>query len=464
MRIVCGVLRLVDVYMIVVCGAIAFGAWFSSTGGVERSNYVLTVLFGALLGANFFHLNGAYRESTVSRLGESTRRATLSWMCVAAVLIAVSFVTKSSAEFSRGWSILWFAFTLAALIVSRVVVDRQLRQWRARGRLYRNAVVFGVGPIGQQFISQVAANAGSGIRLLAAFDDRKARAPDFCCGVPVAGDIDALIDFVRKNPVDMVVVALPWSTDDRLLNIVSRLQVVPVDVRMFPGSVGLSLKRPGVTHVGQITLLNVVDRPLSDWRLVFKEMEDRVLAAAILLFAAPLMAAIAAAIKLDSPGPVFFRQKRTGFNNQQIEVFKFRTMYADRCDATARELTRRDDPRVTRLGRFLRRTSLDELPQFLNVLRGEMSIVGPRPHASEAKAAGILYQEAVRDYSARHRVKPGITGLAQVNGWRGETTTLEHIQRRVELDLAYIDNWSLGLDLKIIFNTLLTGFTGKRAY
>ena len=280
-------LRLVDVYMIGVCGAIAFGAWFSGTTQVDGSDYLLTILLGALLGANLFHLNGAYKEATVSRLGESLRRAAKSWMAVAAILIAISFVTKSSVEYSRGWAILWFVFTLAGLLVPRLIVDWQLRQWREEGRLYRNAVVFGVGPVGQQFISQVAANAGSGIRLLAAFDDRRNHTPDFCCGVPVVGDIDELIEFARANPVDMVVLALPWSADDRLLDIVSRLQILPVDVRMFPGSVGLSLKRPGVTHVDQVTLLNVVDKPLSEWRLVVKAVEDRVLAALILLLPRP---------------------------------------------------------------------------------------------------------------------------------------------------------------------------------
>jgi exopolysaccharide biosynthesis polyprenyl glycosylphosphotransferase len=176
------------------------------------------------------------------------------------------------------------------------------------------------------------------------------------------------------------------------------------------------------------------------------------------------MLAIALAIKLDSPGPVFFRQKRYGFNNQLIEVLKFRTMYHSARDEKAERLTSRNDPRVTRLGAFLRRTSLDELPQFLNVLRGDMSIVGPRPHALAAKAGGLLYQEAVREYAARHRVKPGITGWAQINGWRGETETLEQIKKRVEHDLAYIENWSLLLDLKIIFRTVFTGFTGQRAY
>jgi len=169
-------------------------------------------------------------------------------------------------------------------------------------------------------------------------------------------------------------------------------------------------------------------------------------------------------IKLDSPGPIFFKQKRYGFNNELIEVWKFRSMYHHATDKNAEQLTRKNDPRVTRLGAFLRRTSLDELPQFINVLRGEMSIVGPRPHALSAKAGRVLYQEAIKYYDARHRVKPGITGWAQVNGWRGETETIEQIQKRVEFDLYYIENWSVWFDLKIIVRTILGGFTGRHAY
>jgi len=178
----------------------------------------------------------------------------------------------------------------------------------------------------------------------------------------------------------------------------------------------------------------------------------------------PLLLAIALLIKLDSPGPALFRQKRYGFNNRLIEVLKFRTMYADQSDANAEQLTRRNDPRVTRIGAFLRRTSLDELPQFINVVRGEMSIVGPRPHALSAKAGTLLYQEAIKYYDARHRMKPGITGWAQVNGWRGETDTVEQIKKRVEHDLYYIEHWSILLDLKIIARTILGGFTGHHAF
>ena len=176
------------------------------------------------------------------------------------------------------------------------------------------------------------------------------------------------------------------------------------------------------------------------------------------------MLMIALLIRLDSRGPVLFRQKRYGFNNELIEVLKFRTMYQERSDANGEQLTQRNDPRVTRVGAFLRRTSLDELPQFLNVLRGEMSIVGPRPHALAAKAGPLLYQEAVKHYNLRHRVKPGITGWAQVNGWRGETNTLEQIRKRVEHDLYYIEHWSIALDLRIIARTVVGGFTGHNAF
>jgi len=182
------------------------------------------------------------------------------------------------------------------------------------------------------------------------------------------------------------------------------------------------------------------------------------------MLAAPLMLAIAAIIKVDSPGPVFFKQKRYGFNNRLITVWKFRTMHWDRTDGDAEIQTTKNDPRVTRVGKFLRRTSLDEIPQLINVLLGDMSLVGPRPHAIATKAAGKLFEEVVEEYTARHRVKPGITGWAQVNGWRGETDTGEQIQQRVRHDLYYIDNWSIPFDLKILLLTAFVVLLRKNAY
>jgi exopolysaccharide biosynthesis polyprenyl glycosylphosphotransferase len=237
-----------------------------------------------------------------------------------------------------------------------------------------------------------------------------------------------------------------------------------VNVHVLAETLDLGESGASLERLGGAPVVRVMQKPLSQGQMILKEIEDRVLGALILALLLPLFAVIAAAIKLDSPGPVFFRQLRFGYGNRLIEVMKFRTMREEMTDPNAERLTSRDDPRVTKLGRFLRRTSLDELPQFINVVRGEMSIVGPRPHARSAKAGGILYPHAVEAYAARHKVKPGITGLAQINGWRGETRTVEQIRQRVAHDMAYIRNWSLLLDLKIIVITAFTGFSGRDAY
>ena len=218
------------------------------------------------------------------------------------------------------------------------------------------------------------------------------------------------------------------------------------------------------SFAGAVPLIDIIDRPIADWsmhRQVAVRQERGLLA---LLGLAPVMALVALAVKLDSRGPVLFRQKRYGFNNELIEIYKFRSMYVDQADANAAKLVTKDDPRVTRVGRFIRKTSLDELPQLFNVLKGELSLVGPRPHALQAKAADRLYQDVVDGYFARHRVKPGITGWAQINGWRGETDTAEKTQKRVEHDLYYIDNWSVLFDLYILLKTPLALLRGENAY
>ena len=208
----------------------------------------------------------------------------------------------------------------------------------------------------------------------------------------------------------------------------------------------------------------MADRPISDWNLIFKWVFDMVVAASALIVLSPVMIATAIAVKLDSKGPVFFKQKRHGFNNELIEVYKFRSMRTDMADAAATKLVTKDDPRVTRVGKFIRKTSIDELPQLFNVLRGELSIVGPRPHALQAKADNLLYYEAVDGYFARHKVKPGITGWAQIHGWRGETDTVEKILQRVQHDLYYIEKWSILLDVYILFMTPIRLLNSENAY
>ena len=242
------------------------------------------------------------------------------------------------------------------------------------------------------------------------------------------------------------------------------LRHLPVDVSWAPELPDLRTPILGVVQVGEIPLIRLVRRPLDGWRYVLKSVEDQVLAAGMLVVAAPAMLGIALAVKLDSPGPVFYRQHRRGFSGEPIALLKFRTMFVEQCDPPdASEITQasRGDPRVTRIGRFLRRTSLDELPQLFNVLRGEMSVIGPRPHAV---AHDRHYADLIDDYLGRHRVKPGMTGWAQVHGYRGETRTIDQMRRRIELDLEYIDQWSLWLDLQIFYRTLLVGFTQSSAF
>ena len=258
--------------------------------------------------------------------------------------------------------------------------------------------------------------------------------------------------------------ALPWQETERIRAAAYRLALHPVTVCLAPGLSNFDF--PGRTYVqiSGVPMLQLYNRPFSGWPRIVKGIEDRVVAVGLLFVLAPLLAFIALAIKIDSPGPVLFRQKRYGFNNRPIEIFKFRSMKTDAdAEPTKLEQATRSDPRVTRVGRFIRRTSLDELPQLLNVLRGDMSVVGPRPHAAEASVEGNPLEEVVERYAARHRVKPGITGWAQVNGLRGEFDT-EKLRKRVDYDLYYIDNWSVWLDLIVIARSVAIVFSDKEAY
>jgi Undecaprenyl-phosphate glucose phosphotransferase len=466
--VISGLTAIYDAVVILGSSAIAYAIWLIHAPDVTWSEYSVVPLLGTVVALNVFQMTGVYRFQSLIDTIDGLKRVTLGWAVVATTLIAIGFLAKSSDTYSRGWSTLWFVLAWLGLATGRLVLSARSRTWIEEGRLIRNVVVVGTGPIARRLLEYLSASPDAGVRVLGIFDDDFSQgtvpSPKHYGGRPMLGDLDALVQFSRVQQIDTAIIALPQTDEERLLSIIARLKTLPVDVRLCSGLLGFHLDRPGVSYIGGLPLLNVVNKPLSDWQSVAKDLEDRIAAAIILAMISPILLAIAALIKLDSPGPVFFRQKRYGFNNQLIDVFKFRTMYHERRDDNAEQLTQRNDPRITKLGAFLRKYSLDELPQFFNVLRGEMSIVGPRPHALSAKAAGRLYDEAVRDYAARHRVKPGITGWAQVNGWRGETETLEQIRKRVEHDLVYIENWSLWLDVKIIWMTIFGGFTGRNAF
>ena len=462
--IVSGTVRVADVVVVVLSAIFAFELYMPDGLGAIAERHYLVIAVGALLQIIIFHVSGLHRFEHLRHFPRQFGRLLFAWASVILILAVAAFLTKTSIQFSRGWILIWFVAGFATLFSCRLLAFFLILHWVKAGRLKRLVAVVGGGKHGDRLIQYLGGLRDSDIELLGVFDDRSDRVADIIRGHRKMGNIDDLVSLVRRTHVDQILVALPWSAEERIVEILEKLRELPVDTRLSPDLVGFGLTHCSFSRIGGIPLLNVFDKPLSGWNFVYKSFEDRVLALALLLFVAPLLLGIAALIKFDSPGPVFFRQNRFGFNNNLIEVYKFRTMYQDKADPMANSLTTKDDSRVTRVGAFLRRSSLDELPQLFNVLKGDMSVVGPRPHALGAKADGRLYGEVVNEYAARHRVKPGITGWAQVNGWRGETDTEEKILKRVEHDLHYIENWSLMLDMEILAKTVWAVVRGQAAY
>lgn len=413
-----------------------------------------------------FQTAGIYRMKSFRSRSSQYARLIAAWLIVFLLLSAVIFLGKLQDEFSRVWMLSFISIGLVALTGFRMVLFGVIRHWAREGRLTRRTVVVGGGELGESLIRQFKEQRGSDVRIIGLFDDRNdERSPDTICGQRKLGVVDDLVEFARRTRIDLVIFALPISAEARILQMLQKLWVLPVDIRLAAHTNKLQFRPRSYSYVGSVPVLDVFDRPIANWDVVMKWLFDKLVGGLILLAAAPVMALVTLAIKLDSRGPVLFKQKRYGFNNELIEVYKFRSMYADMADANASKLVTKDDPRVTRVGRIIRKTSLDELPQLFNVvLKGNLSLVGPRPHAVNAQAAERLYDEAVDGYFARHRVKPGITGWAQVNGWRGETDTAEKLQARVEHDLFYIENWSLLFDLHILVRTPFALLSAENAY
>jgi Undecaprenyl-phosphate glucose phosphotransferase len=379
--------------------------------------------------------------------------------------MALAFFVKMGAEFSRVWIAIWYVSVFSVLFAERFGLSVLAKRWTKEGRLNRRAVIVGGGPEAEELIKALEASADTDIRIAGIFDDRGPhRVSPVVAGYPKLGNIDELVAFARGSRIDVIIVALPQAAESRVLQLLQKLWVLPADIKLSAHNNRLRFRPRTYSYIGNVPFIDLADKPIANWDYVRKWVFDKVMALIAVILLAPVMALIALAIKLDSKGPVLFRQKRQGFNNELIEVLKFRSMYVDRSDADAVKLVTKDDDRVTRVGRLLRKTSLDELPQFFNVLKGDLSLVGPRPHALKAKAEDKLYHDVVDGYFARHRVKPGVTGWAQVNGWRGETDTEEKIQRRVEHDLYYIENWSVTLDLYILLMTPFALFKTQNAY
>ncbi len=457
--VVTGLVRAADLATI---AAAALAAHYIRFENLEfTGQYIAAVLVVALISANIFHVARLYEFQALSRHLFQARRLFLSWSLVILLMLSAGFLTKTSSEYSRIWVLLWFTFAFVGLSALRFSIKLMIGKWQREGRLSRKIAVVGAGEQGRRIIEHIDAQPDSGTVLVGVFDDRKKRVPNSIGGHEVRGGMDALLKCVRSEKIDMVIVALPWSAEERLLGILEKLKTAPIDVRLCPEGVAYQFPNRPLDDVRGIGMLSIFERPISHWSRLIKGFEDRVLAACILVFIAPLLAIIAIFVKLGSPGPALFRQQRFGFNNELIEVYKFRTMYVDENPPADYRQAGRNDSRITRVGRFLRKSSLDELPQFFNVLEGKMSIVGPRPHPLPLNDQFAVVME---EYFARHNVKPGITGWAQINGFRGETTTPEAMRMRVRYDLYYIENWSVWFDLRIIVLTVFKGFVNENAY
>ncbi len=361
-----------------------------------------------------------------------------------------------------GWEAAWAGSSFAMLFVTRNIAHLALNRLVAAGRFDQRIAVFGAGSIARRVHDHLA-NVREGIHFAGVFDDRIGENRINPEGLPIAGRLTELIDAARTGHIDQIVIALPQSADRRIADIARKLEQLPVSIHIVTHISSDFIENDAshrVSNVGPVGLMDVKKKALADWAPLIKMTEDYVLGAVILLLAAPLFPLIALAIKLDSPGPVLFVQRRRGLNQRIINVLKFRTMRVLEDGANVRQVAK-GDPRITRVGRFLRSSSLDELPQLFNVLRGDMSLVGPRPHAL---VHDEQYGEMLETYANRHQVKPGITGLAQVRGYRGETSSTDKMQARVENDIAYIKSWSLSLDLKILAQTIRAVTTRKNAH
>lgn len=459
--------RLFDVLVLVLSSFLAYGLYNIGILGEVETWPVATgaTLIGILLSINVFNCFKLYNFGQLRNLRYQWLRTAAAWTATLALLIVLIFLTKTSLLISRGWLILWWAMSLGGLLMARLLTKHMIEVWQESGSLRRHVAIVGATDHAARVIAWLRAEQGTEISLVGVFDDRGARAPSEIAGVPVLGTTDNLVTFARENDVEQVIIALPSAAETRVMQTIGKLRQLPSDIDLSLDLAGSALMAAvSKKNPASLPLLHIIDRPLNDWQNVWKSLEDKIVASLILVLISPLMCLIAALIALETPGPVIFRQRRHGFNGREITVYKFRTMHHCMGDPSGGQQTIKGDPRITRVGGFLRRRNLDELPQFINVLQGRLSVVGPRPHVPTMKAANKLYHEAVDKYALRHRVKPGITGWAQINGLRGETDTMEKATRRVDYDLHYIDNWSLWFDFRIIVLTVLRGFRDPNAY
>jgi len=418
---------------------------------------LFTFLVSFQLVAEALDLYRSWRGFTSSDIAKST---TYCWALTCVLTLTMAFLLADSISQRQTSIVVWSTTSLIVLIGWRIVMRTFLFQIRKSGMNSRQAIVIGATNTGYSLAHQIIENDQLGIRFEGMYDDRSPDRLEHEFQNQVLGTIEEAIDLAKANKVDYIYIALPMSAEKRIQHILEKCSDTTANVYIVPNFFVYNLLNARWQSIGSVQALSVYDTPFQGASDLLKRVEDIVVGSIILTMLTIPMLFIAAAVKLTSPGPIIFKQKRYGLDGKQILVYKFRSMKVQDNGPVVKQATK-NDPRITKLGAFLRKTSLDELPQFINVLQGRMSIVGPRPHAV---AHNEEYRKLIKGYMLRHKVRPGITGWAQVNGFRGETETINKMVKRVEYDLDYIHRWSVWLDLKIIWMTIFKGFTNKNAY
>ncbi len=427
--------------------------------GIEYDwqSYAAVGIVGATGLTSLLRRDGYYDFEAVRSSSRAMRAVVARWALIVLGLIAFGFALKMSEQFSRTWLFAWTSVVAVYLVAARMVAATVLRRAVRDGGVFARRIAVVGGTVAGMRFAEHATDPEKAISIVGVFS----AGPDAVePGVHVEGDLRDLEIAARNGQIDDIVIALPRSSKETMTALINRLSLLPVTLAICPNVHWLDHHGGDVVRIGGAPLLTLYRRPLEGWGGVLKTIEDYAVGTVAFVLLSPLMLVIAIAIKIEGKGPILFTQQRHGFNHKVFRIYKFRTMTVAE-DGVEVLQARRHDPRVTRLGAILRRYSLDELPQILNVLNGDMSLVGPRPHAL---AHNHQYAQTVQNYSGRHKVKPGMTGWAQVNGWRGETSEREHMAERVRFDLEYIDNWSLWFDFKIMVLTFAAVLFPKNAH
>lgn len=458
-------IRIIEFLTVLLAGIVALSLWADVIPAVDVPGYSRTMLGGALIFALVSEITGTYDVDCQFSLRKAWQRLLGSWMVSGLFLITIGFLLQITEGFSRGWALTWFVTAAIMLAGTRAASTLWIRRLKGQGVFNSRVAIFGAAAQGQKLAQYIRGNNKLTISLVGFFDDRRdGRVPVIVDDIPVFGTSDDLVAMIREGLIDQVIVALPWSAETRIRQVVQKLALTPVRIRLAPDLANFAFAHRPLVLLGDLPVITLFERPISGTDAIVKRAEDLILTLIILFFIWPIMLLVALAVKLESSGPVFFKQPREGFNNSSFNVYKFRSMASGACETVGIHQATRADQRITRVGRIIRATSLDELPQLFNVLQGHMSLVGPRPHAPSTRAGGRPFHEVVQTYAARHKVKPGMTGWAQVCGWRGETDTEEKLVKRLEHDLHYIENWSIPFDLYILVRTVFAVLFPKNAF